>query len=148
MANSAQYALGVNLSAVAQLLGVDETVLYSNTAVSNTIDLSEACTNFNRLRLKVYSPQSTGLVSYHEIEPKTNELWFSRQCIIPAAQYKLQIVGEYFTANNAQNYTFVSGFRWYGNNNAYGGDTTTNLTGASLKDGGYITEIVGIGRKQ
>ena len=148
IANSAQYAFGCNISALQRLMGIDETVLYSNTAVSNTIVLNEACTNFERLRLKIYSPQSTGFVSYHEIEPKTNELWFARQCMIPASQYKLQIVCEYFTANNAQNYTFVSGCRWYGNNNVAGGDTTTNLTGASLKDGGYITEIVGIGRKQ
>ena len=148
ISNSAQYAFGCNISALQRLMGIDETVLYSNTAVSNTIVLNEDCTNFNRLRLKIYSPQSTGFVSYHEIEPKTNELWFARQCMIPAAQYKLQIVCEYFTANNAKNYKFVSGCRWYGNNNVAGGNTTTNLTGDSLKDGGYITEIVGIGRKQ
>ena len=146
--NSAQYALGCNISALQRLMGIDETVLYSNTAVSNTIVLNEACTNFERLRLKIYSPQSTGIVSYHEIEPKTNELWFARQCIIPRASSKLQIVCGYFTANNAKNYTFVSGCRWYGNNNVAGGDTTTNLQGSDLKNAGYITEIVGIGRKE
>lgn len=136
----------INSSALAG--GIDETVLYSNTAVSNTIVLNEACTNFERLRLKIYSPQSTGIVSYHEIEPKTNELWFARQCIIPASTYKLQIVCGYFTANNAKNYTFVSGCRWYGNNNVAGGDTATNLQGSDLSNAGYITEIVGIGRRK
>ena len=135
----------INSSALAG--GIDETVLYSNTAVSNTIVLNEACTNFERLRLKIYSTQSTGIVSYHEIEPKTDELWFARQCIIPASTYKLQIVCGYFTANDAKNYTFVSGCRWYGNNNVAGGDTATNLQDSDLKNAGYITEIVGIGRK-
>lgn len=135
----------INSSALAG--GIDETVLYSNTAVSNTIVLNEACTNFERLRLKIYSTQSTGIVSYHEIEPKTDELWFARQCIIPRASSKLQIVCGYFTANDAKNYTFVSGCRWYGNNNVAGGDTATNLQDSDLKNAGYITEIVGIGRK-
>lgn len=49
-ANSAQYALGVNLSAVAQLLGVDETVLFSGTPTS-AVTLSESMENFDYLRL-------------------------------------------------------------------------------------------------
>ena len=50
-ANSAQYALGVNLSAVAQLLGVDETVLWSGELkLNNQAVLSEKPTNFDRLR--------------------------------------------------------------------------------------------------
>jgi hypothetical protein len=50
--NSAQYALGVNLSAVAQLLGVDETVLWSGriTATGTTAELSEPLTAFNKLQ--------------------------------------------------------------------------------------------------
>lgn len=50
-ANSAQYALGVNLSAVAQLLGgIDETVLFQNgTTATKSATLSEPITNFNRI---------------------------------------------------------------------------------------------------
>jgi len=49
--NSAQYALGVNLSAVAQLLGVDKTVLWEGriTAAGETAQLSEPLTSFNKL---------------------------------------------------------------------------------------------------
>ena len=47
VANSAQYALGVNLSAVAQLLGVDETVLFEGTSANPT--LSESIDNFKKV---------------------------------------------------------------------------------------------------
>jgi hypothetical protein len=50
VSNSAQYALGVNLSAVAQLLGIDETVLWSG-APTSTVTLSESMQNFDYLRL-------------------------------------------------------------------------------------------------
>ena len=54
-ANSAQYALGVNLSAVAQLLGVDETVLWTNTAgvltaTGQNFVLNESYKNFNKFK--------------------------------------------------------------------------------------------------
>lgn len=54
-ANSAQYALGVNVSAVAQLLGVDETVLWSNsagvlTATGQNFVLNESYKNFNKFK--------------------------------------------------------------------------------------------------
>jgi hypothetical protein len=45
--NSAQYALGVNLSAVAQLLGVDETVLFSGTGASGAF--SEPLSAFKKV---------------------------------------------------------------------------------------------------
>ena len=59
VANSAQYALGVNLSAVAQLLGIDETVLWSGTdfsvadgnQLSATVQLSEPISAFNELKI-------------------------------------------------------------------------------------------------
>ena len=56
-ANSAQYALGVNLSAVAQLLGgIDETVLYDGessggTLYNNRIPLTESYKNFNTIKI-------------------------------------------------------------------------------------------------
>lgn len=55
LSNSAQYALGVNLSAVSQLLGVDETVLWSGetlvTTSQNIINLSESMHNFNSIKI-------------------------------------------------------------------------------------------------
>jgi hypothetical protein len=57
--NSAQYALGVNLSAVAQLLGVDETVLWSGNTfsigdggrLSATVQLSEPISAFEEIKI-------------------------------------------------------------------------------------------------
>ena len=51
-ANSAQYALGVNLSSVAQLLGVDETVLWDN-GNSFTINVPESIYNFEKISVTV-----------------------------------------------------------------------------------------------
>ena len=52
-ANSAQYALGVNLSAIAQLLGVDETVLWSGDINENNLTgtLSEPISSFNKVKI-------------------------------------------------------------------------------------------------
>ena len=51
-ANSAQYALGVNLSAVAQLLGVDDTVLWTGSlsATGQNFVLNESYKNFNKFK--------------------------------------------------------------------------------------------------
>lgn len=53
LSNSAQYALGVNLSAVAQLLGVDETILASSTNYygESELNLSESLKNFKRIKV-------------------------------------------------------------------------------------------------
>ena len=54
MSNSAQYAFGVNLSAVAQLLGIDETVLFDGQVtvnVGNTAQLSESIHNFEYIKV-------------------------------------------------------------------------------------------------
>ena len=79
--NSAQYALGVNLSAVAQLLGIDETVLYSATpknygggSSGETIQLSESISNFKRLRfyLNVTKKDSSGNMTYYDVREIDN----------------------------------------------------------------------------
>lgn len=53
VANSAQYALGVNLSAIAQLIGVDETLLFSASTPTSAAELSENMYNFDRLRVYI-----------------------------------------------------------------------------------------------
>lgn len=82
--NSAQYALGVNLSAVAQLLGVDETLLYSGNAfrVSNggsfnvTTALSENVSSFKKIVFRM----SNGGIDTSEIvcTPVSNGVTFNR----------------------------------------------------------------------
>lgn len=59
--NSAQYALGVNLSAVAQLLGVDETVLWSGDINANNLTgtLSEPISSFNKVKILTKINRST-----------------------------------------------------------------------------------------
>lgn len=56
-ANSAQYALGVNLSAVAQLLGVDETVLWSGSANTGTLNFTDPLTSFKEFKFYVDVPE-------------------------------------------------------------------------------------------
>ena len=56
-ANSAQYALGVNLSAVAQLLGVDETVLWEGSANTGTLNFTDPLTSFKEFKFYVDVPE-------------------------------------------------------------------------------------------
>lgn len=67
--NSAQYALGCNISALQRLMGIDETILYNNTAattadvaIGSTFNISEPITNFNKFKIYFsrFSVTSTG----------------------------------------------------------------------------------------
>ena len=63
-ANSAQYALGVNLSAVAQLLGVDETVLWETTSNDATAcTFSENWQNFEKIDVYAITNDNIGFVT-------------------------------------------------------------------------------------
>lgn len=61
LSNSAQYALGVNLSAVAQLLGIDETLLWSGDINENNLtgSLSEPISSFNKVKILTKINRST-----------------------------------------------------------------------------------------
>ena len=151
--NSAQYALGVNISAVAQLLGVDETVLYSGYENigddgAATYNLSELPTNFNKI--KVY--------------------W----CLRPDYQFEQNNNGvgsvEYDMNLYSANYTYIVGFMEGSTNNTefipYRYDANIdNIRTTSWTQNGQLTrltdntvlpnnaqwfhiyKIVGIGRK-
>lgn len=143
-ANSAQYALGVNLSAVAQLLGVDETVLYSGKTYSAT--LSESVKNFKKIGI-AYGPNNyyNNSLAYFETET------FS-------ANDGLRGVHLDFTEHNganaycfpkSQTYTFNSSFTEM---NSMGG-IQYRVSGNGIQSEGtgnmlYIYKIIGIGRKQ
>ena len=60
LSNSAQYALGVNISAIQQLMGIDETLLWSGTitATGQPVNLNETISNFSKLKF-VLSMDST-----------------------------------------------------------------------------------------
>ena len=67
VSNSAQYALGVNISAVAQLLGIDETVLWiGELSVGQTATLSEPYSSFKKIEFKYknWTPGDNGIMSY------------------------------------------------------------------------------------
>lgn len=124
---------------------LDETVLYTATAASNTITLSEKCTNFERLRLELKSYQSPTVINYTEVKPDNTTLTFFAQTLIPAATYPLQILGVQFTGTNGITYNMNKGVRFFYKNNDHGGNESNDMT-SNIKDAGFITKIVGINR--
>ena len=75
MSNSAQYAFGVNLSAVAQLLGVDETVLYSGdlNMPANNLELSEPASAFEHT--KIYYTNNDGFQDSVDFIPMSGVIY-------------------------------------------------------------------------
>lgn len=122
LSNSAQYALGVNLSAVAQLLGVDETVLANNIPNASTaITLSEKPTNFNKLQ--IYS--NYGAIT--DVIPNDSYLTWSVNWINDSKIFNrtysmsstngtnwtvLKVIG-YGASDIGSTATFVGGTGWY-----------------------------------
>ena len=96
-ANSAQFALGVNLSAVAQLLGVDETVLWSgNCQANSSVNLTESYKNFEKIKIYGYHERCAAMAK----EVQTSDIIATTQKEITleswvswgdAAAYKLAI---------------------------------------------------------
>lgn len=139
-ANSAQYALGVNVSAVQTLMGLDETVLYTGNTGVTAFTASEPFTNFREVAFYV--------------SPNTS---------LPAAKVVIPIVG-YNTSAFALTYHSI----WAGFNGGIQISTEYNNTGMSafeLTSGAWfgwaadkattgtyydacIYKIIGIGRKQ
>lgn len=139
-ANSAQYALGVNLSAVAQLLGVDETELLASTA-NNTFTLSEPFSSFKQVKIKLRWWDKVP-DNYYDVErftpTKCSLSWTYFDNISDASP--LELAGASWTSNNGIDYNFEAGFaRVF----ATGTDVITKFT-----HNAYPISIIGIGRKQ
>lgn len=144
VANSAQYAFGVNLSAVAQLLGVDETVLWENTTSAYTKDitwpqsLSENITGFTKVKF-LYA----GDDSY---KPKYSEF------VATEGEYELT---DFFQQLNNTGYMFIrfSRFRLSGTNFTNTNNMTINCINnqnwQDLSNLGWnkVYKVIGIGRK-
>ena len=90
MSNSAQYAFGVNLSATSQLMGLDETVLFSSSgeAISGNqyITLSESLKNFDRTKIYyALQPSWGGKLTYELVGVEgnvpfcLNQFWYREQ---------------------------------------------------------------------
>ena len=143
VANSAQYALGVNLSAVAQLLGVDETVLWEgslNTTAQNAA-LSESLANFEYVEMYAYPATAyTGQRAaqgrkFITLSSDTNTFYHIKTDNIESNVY----YGEDMYVSIADTAVkLAAGCRWTGN----------TYTSAVTAYRGALTKIVGIGRKQ
>ena len=132
--NSAQYALGVNLSALQRLMGVDETVLFSGNLTGNgaTAQLSEHITNFERIKVYGHSDDGIQCPWFTEFYPVEN------------------LAAEIGVATNNHGWA-----KWFCFNITTGG-LYTNVTGRVLTFGSTtwgdlnnwgITRVIGIGRR-
>ena len=145
VANSAQYALGVNLSAVAQLLGMDETVIFVTASYNNqlsAIHLSEPVSAFDRIRI-------------YDSKSHIQDFWWDSDLNINSIMFEHNTSGNrwitYWNISTAttQDITYVSGW-------------LTNVSLSVPISAGYQPipvgapygrfvhpmKIVGIGRKQ
>lgn len=144
-ANSAQYALGVNLSAVSQLLGVDETVLWSGSLTwGQTAALSDSVKNYDRIRFYIEET--------NRHRKATNELVLTdisnanlREFALNMQDATTSYFGNYFTVYDVNeagdSLTSVSGRQWW-----YSPWTSTGINGSTDR-GLILTRVVGIGRK-
>jgi len=133
--NSAQYALGVNLSAVAQLLGVDETVLWSGSkgSVGDTIDLSEPVSAFNKIKFDIDELNSS--IPLHSFVSNTNG----------------SLLYPYFVRTNSNNAELCGLWSLNRTNN----DTRLSVAiavtrtngGTTATNGSKFVKVIGIGRK-
>ena len=129
------------------IAGLDETVLYTASAASDSITTSEEVTHFERLRIELQSAQSTYVKNCLECKPDASNLVYTCTALIPAATYPLQLAGVRYTSSNGKNFTFSSATRMcYKVNITYGDASTTTLANSDIKDVGFITKIVGINR--
>ena len=143
VSNSAQYALGCNISALQRLMGIDETVLFSGdfSTARKSISFSEPVTNFNSIK-----------ILWQHMNPNYTVRWTEYN---PDCRLFDQIQGRNTGGDAAANYyTFYT----YWTNNTTGMTfyydiIQTNLTGGTAtKTGGYNevnpVKVIGIGRKE
>lgn len=137
-ANSAQYALGVNLSAVAQLLGVDETVLWSGSGITTAFELSEAASGFNKIRYEWKWNNSVGNATINSVFNPDTQI-FNLYAMNSINTNKYYTIGNFTYDSAYKNITYVSG--WQGANSV---PDTATIVERFIS----IRKIVGIGRKQ
>ena len=148
-ANSAQYALGVNLSAVAQLLGVDETVLFETDAPngSGTVQLNESLKNFNRIKVLAArgSLYLTGGYAGPWSEWETEGIsadGYDFHAVSPWMFEGVDWKNACYSANS--NFTVLQWYKGVYRNM----QTNVGSTAASYTDSIGIKKVIGIGRKQ
>jgi hypothetical protein len=137
--NSAQYALGVNVSAVAQLLGVDETELLVSTA-NSAFTLSEPFSSFNGVKMKLRWWDKVP-DNYYDVErfttAKCSLSWTYFDNLSDAGP--LEFAGASWTSNNGIDYNLEGGFAKV--------MSTANDGVATFTAAPYPLSVIGIGRK-
>ena len=110
LSNSAQFAIGVNISAVQQLMGIDETELLNSTATS-AFTLTEPLTGFKAVKIKLRWLDKVP-DNYYDVERfttgKLSLSWTYFDNISDASP--LELVGASWTSNNGINYNLEAGF--------------------------------------
>lgn len=153
-ANSAQYALGVNLSAVAQLLGVDETVLFETTAANGAgvCNLSESLKNFKQIKVlatRGYNGDSNTANNGGFSGPWS--VWETDGISAEASDYK-SISPFIFEGYNWKSSTYSADatfttLTWYRGIQKNMGSTAAGTTANSFTGCVGIKKVIGIGRK-
>lgn len=140
-ANSAQYALGVNLSAVAQLLGIDETVLWSGNAPVSNCTLTEPITNFNSVKFLLYGREDANRTRMWFDCETTNDTWNIQYA--DGTNYAYTQLVQLSSTN-----TTLSAIRYKELNYGAYNSTAVSITGATGTYPAIIKAVIGIGRKQ
>jgi len=147
LSNSAQFALGVNLSAVAQLLNIDRTVLFDSVYLSNhtsAATLSEPLSSFDRIEVRMVRGDTNytecPTVLYFEPRATLNNV----QVNWSLGQNGWYIVNQKLTWDDEHLYV-TSAHSIQGTSFATG---TINQESNTLLLRNTIIKVVGIGRKQ
>ena len=139
---------GVRLVADTQnnrwVVEADETVLWGNSSGSASIQLSEICTNFERLRLEI-SVRDSVEVSFTEIKPIQTAINYGIFTYISNDGLPLQFCCQSYTSSDGINFTFARSQRlWINTSNAQIGDNNVTDFNGDIK---YIlTKVIGINR--
>lgn len=150
LSNSAQFALGVNLSAVAQLLSVDETVLWSGspTTFTTAFTASESIANFDKIKVSqmIYT-DGEYIQENHEYETEgillTNDINVSFTYVIDNG-WKCWGAEKYHLSNGTNFTMYRAGRNFIGPGTTAGAGYNDTIQSAN----GWIYKIVGIGRKE
>ena len=138
ISNSAQYALGVNVSALQRLMGIDETVLYEGELkLNNQAVLTDKPTNFDRLRFYWVDWNSSLCTHVSECSPNyiTSSCYALNGTWYGAASSTITLFDLKLVDDFDKTITFKYG-------------TFKNLTGSTVNQANEskITKIVGIHR--
>lgn len=137
LSNSAQFALGVNLSAVAQLLGIDETVLWSGSTATGTLNLSGDISAYKYIEITV--KDQNGYNNVQKFDSSASGFNVSLLTLYPGQTNKIIQRFGLLTASDQSHLDYVSGGRV-----VFG----TGANDFAMISGPNVISIIGIGRKE